>query len=198
MSACLYPRLLEGEALDVQFSFRPLEAVGEADVRRMMRLKTGVLLEFAARAGAAIGAGGPMWDTPRADALGRFALECGNAFQLQDDILGIVGEERKLGKPVGADLREGKRTLIVLEALRRATPADRALLQRVLGDRAAAEADICRVRDCLVRLGALEHARREAEGCLRRALDALTAAVPPSAARDLLLAWARGMIARDF
>ena len=55
----------------------------------------------------------------------QFAGKCGTAFQLQDDILGIVGDKASLGKPVGSDIREGKKTVIVHESLRHASDSQR-------------------------------------------------------------------------
>ena len=198
MTAWLTPKLLEGEALDVQLSLRPFTDLSSADILRMMELKTGVLLEYAARCGAAIGSNGTLWDSPVADALGVFALNCGIAFQIQDDILGLTGEERKLGKPVGADLREGKRTLIMLNAWRRGTQGDRQLLTHAVGNPNLSPRTLGLVRECLVRTGAVSEACAVAEDHLGKALKALKQLVPVSDFRDLLRAFADVMLVREF
>ncbi|MFV0258302.1 MAG: polyprenyl synthetase family protein [Acidimicrobiales bacterium] len=61
-------------------------------------------------------------------ALDRFGRPLGRAFQLKDDLLGVLGNEARLGKPVGDDLREGKPTELLALALERATPAQRSVL----------------------------------------------------------------------
>ncbi|MFD0330942.1 polyprenyl synthetase family protein [Streptacidiphilus monticola] len=66
-------------------------------------------------------------------ALGEFGLPLGEAFQLRDDLLGVFGDPARTGKPSGDDLREGKRTLLVAEALAHATPADARLIDDLLG-----------------------------------------------------------------
>jgi geranylgeranyl diphosphate synthase type I len=198
LTGWLYPALLEGETLDVQFSVKPVDAIERNDILRMMTLKTGALLEYAARAGAAVARQAPVHGTPLGDALGTFAQCCGIAFQLQDDILGIVGNEKKLGKPVGSDLREGKRTLIVYHAMQRGIHKDRQLLTQILGNPDATDHQIHLATDCLVRLGAVDETRRTAVRYIERAVAILTEAVPPSKYRDLLLDWAATMVAREF
>ena len=151
-----------------------------------MELKTGALLEFAAAAGAAIGTGRPPGTDAVVDGLGRYASLCGVAFQLQDDILGILGDEARLGKPIGSDIREGKATLLVLHALAVLGPAARKSLLSTLGrcdaSMAAVEDAINALRGC----GSVEATRAIAENYLSAAVDCLVSAVPPSHERDLL------------
>jgi geranylgeranyl diphosphate synthase type I len=58
----------------------------------------------------------------------------GEAFQLQDDLLGMFGDAGTVGKPVGSDLKEGKFTFLIYHALAAASPAERRLLESSLGD----------------------------------------------------------------
>ena len=189
-------RLIEGEMLDVQFSYRTRESCREADVLQMIRLKTGVLLEYCAAAGAAIGCGRLPGEDPVVDALGEFAHLCGIAFQLQDDILGVTGDQAKLGKPLGADIREGKATTIILHALRTAAAPQAAVIRAALGHTWASPAEVDTVRQMLVELGSIEYTQELAERFVGQALARLHQTVPASAQRHLLEAWARSMTAR--
>jgi geranylgeranyl diphosphate synthase, type I len=196
LQTVLNHRLIEGEMLDVQLSYRPIESVAEADVLEMIRLKTGVLLEYCAGAGAAIGCGRLPGEDPVVDALGDFATLCGQAFQLQDDILGVTGDERQLGKSLGADIRAGKATIIVLHALRTATAPQAEVIRRTLGRADAPAAEVAAVRRLLVDLGSVDYAGALAERCVGQALARLQRDVPPSPQRGLLEAWARSMVER--
>ncbi len=196
MESDLLTQLIEGEMLDVEFSYRSLATLSEADILRMMELKTGALLEFSARAGAMIGAGTHSDRNPFIARLGNFARCCGIAFQLQDDVLGVTGERETLGKPVGSDIREGKRTVIVQHALAEAGAPARVFLERILGDRMASEKAISRARSLLVEAGGVDYARRLAGKYSRKAM-AHIAAVPPSPSKDLLVAWADFLTRRD-
>lgn len=188
--------LIEGEALDVQFSKLPLESLGEEKILDILWKKTGALYQYAGKAGAMIGLDQPNARHPYVDALAQFASNCGIAFQLQDDILGILGDEKKLGKPVGSDIREGKRTTIVYHALKEAGRSDRAFLVRTLGNPAATLSQIKRARDLLIRLGGVDHTIELAEKYVKKALAALEP-LPDSDHKRLLLAWANFMVKRD-
>lgn len=124
--------LISGEALDMELSLRPLESILPEEADTMIDLKTGALLRLAAETGAMAALQTPDPQTPEVAKIGAFALHCGRAFQMQDDLLGIYGSEPKLGKPIGNDLREAKRTPLLLTALRSLSPAGQTELKNLL------------------------------------------------------------------
>ena len=189
--------LVEGEMLDVQYSRMPIESLSSEQIERMLWKKTGALYEFCGEAGAAIGLSTPDLSHPTAVALGRFCSACGTAFQLQDDILGVVGNEKLLGKPVGSDIREGKRTLIVQHAYEHANPAQRRLISETLGNTKAESGRIAEVAELFVQLGSVIHTARVARVHVENALCYLDK-LPQSPYRDLLADWAHLMIEREF
>jgi geranylgeranyl diphosphate synthase type I len=189
--------LIRGELLDVQFASMAIDQVNRDAILEMLRLKTGVLYEFAAMAGAMIGLGTPDVEHPIVRSIGRFASHCGTAFQLQDDILGLIGDERSLGKRVGSDIREGKATLIACHAFDQANDTQRDLLTRVLGDRDASEHDVAQATRLLQDLGGVEYAVALAKEHVAQAIPCLDD-MEPSAGKDLLLAWADYMVERTF
>lgn len=86
----------------------------------------------------------------------------GVAFQIQDDILGMFGQEGITGKPASDDLREGKLTLLMLYTLERVSSKQAALVRRVLGNQAASASEISEVKDIVRQSGALEAAAQKA------------------------------------
>ena len=193
----LNPELLSGEQMDVRLSYVPWEDVRESEIIEMMRLKTGALLAFCAETGAAIGSGLVIADPPQGllAALGRFATLCGLAFQLSDDLLGVFGDAQ-FGKPIGSDIREGKRTLLMLRTLTRLTDSDRRQMLGILGNSAASDAEIEHARWLIQQTNAEQEVRGTAEAYVAEAIELLHAQLPPSHGRDCLEAWANVMVAR--
>jgi geranylgeranyl diphosphate synthase type I len=196
MATDLTPRLLEGEMLDVQYSLMPAEALDEERILHMLTMKTGTLLEYAAWCGARIGLGGGPDVSGISERLGRFASLCGTAFQLHDDVLGLTADEATLGKPVGSDIREGKRTLLVHKALKRTGPGERQFLLSVLGKSEATPAEVDRAVGILDSSGACDEVAALARGYVDQALSLLET-LPPGEYRDLLRSWALFMLARE-
>jgi len=189
--------LVDGQALDVQYAGAPVEEYNRDRIMDVLWKKTGVLYEFAGRAGAMIGLETADRDHELVRAMSAFTGKCGTAFQLQDDILGIVGDEKQLGKPVGSDIREGKKTMVVLYAFQSADPEQRAQLKAVLGHRGARDAEIERTKALLEELGGIERTRALAQEYVKEALRDLDG-VPSSLYRDLLCGWAEFVIERRF
>ncbi len=190
------PLLVEGETLDVQFAGAAPQ-LDEELVLDMLWKKTGVLYEFSGRAGAAIALNEATGEAAAAQAIARFCGLCGVAFQIQDDILGIVGDAQQLGKPVGSDIREGKSTLLTLKALELADAAQRARLLQTLGDATATAADVRDLAQLLRELGVIDYAQSSARRYVDEALTQL-AALPANKGRALLAQWAQYMIQREF
>ena len=112
----------EGQQFDMDFETQ--QKVSVVDYMRMIELKTAVLLAGSANIGAIL-AGASESDCRR---LYDFGLEVGLAFQLQDDLLDSYGDER-LGKKIGGDILEGKKTILMIEAFSRANEEQREVLR---------------------------------------------------------------------
>ncbi|EYB68759.1 dimethylallyltransferase [Deinococcus phoenicis] len=178
--------ICEGEVL--QFQVAAYADYGLPQYLEVIHGKTAALVELAASAPALL------LDTPEAqrEALLTFGREYGLAFQMQDDLLDLMGDEAALGKPVGGDLREGKATLPVLELLNGPHGAE---VREVLERRAAEPGDVTRVRELALTQGAADRTRQEIRRRACLAVDALSA-LPPSGAREALAALPRREIER--
>jgi len=120
-----------------------------------------------------------------AEPLSRIGLPLGEAFQLRDDVLGTFGDAEQLGKPVGADLRDGKLTPLVAVAWQRADASGRAVLDRI-GGPDLDEGDLEAARRIVVETGALARAEARIGELLDDALAAIDAApIAPAAAYEL-------------
>ncbi len=189
--------LVGGQALDIQYAKAPMDSLDEASVIDMFWRKTGALYAFAGAAGAMIGLNSPDRSHPLVRAISSFTGECGVAFQLQDDILGLTADEATLGKPVCSDLREGKRTLLLVHTYHKASPAERRFLLDVVGKPGASDEQIAEARDLILARGGLEHVRSLME---RRVADAIRNLdeIPDSIYKRYLVNWAEYLIGRSF
>jgi geranylgeranyl diphosphate synthase type I len=195
LSARVLPTLVEGELLDVQYTLRPVEAVSEAQICDMMAKKTGALYEYSATAGAMIGLGRADASDTMVRALASYARSLGLAYQIRDDILGVTGDETRLGKPVGSDLREGKRTLLICHALSHTSGADHDLLAHRLGEPDLTSAEMARMAEVIAEAGSVRYAEGIAERSVADALAALNG-LPETRYRALLADLARYVMQR--
>lgn len=132
--------------------------------------------------GAAAGGAGP----ELFDALERYGIAVGEAFALRDDILGVLGDERATGKPVGDDLVAGKPTVLLALATQRFTPKWQRLLARTGSGELSSE-DVAALRQELIRSGVIEEVEEMISDAVRQASDALASpAVHPAAAEGLV------------
>ena len=107
-AACGGGGMVAGQVLDVDHL-----AQGETDLRLLHRLKTGAMLQAAAELGC-VAAGADYGLRQRARDYG---CHIGLAFQVRDDVLDVVADQEELGKPIGSDRAEGKRTFVDLLGL---------------------------------------------------------------------------------
>jgi geranylgeranyl diphosphate synthase type I len=172
--------LCEGQVLDI--SFPDTRDVSQEDYIFMVEGKTSALFKACAEIGAIVGGA----DRESIKALGSFAWDAGIAFQIVDDILGALANEETLGKPVGSDLKEGKKTLIVVYALENTSPREKEVILKVLGDENADPRDIEGASEVLVSSGSIDYAKRRAMMYVRSSKDSLGAFPDVQARRDLL------------
>jgi geranylgeranyl diphosphate synthase type I len=120
-----------------------------------------------------------------AASLSAIGLPLGEAFQLRDDLLGVFGEERVTGKPVGDDLREGKPTPLLAIASGRADADGLALLARV-GAGNLDETEVKALQELFVSSGAVAEIEATIDALVERAIRALDESSLTTPARDLL------------
>lgn len=181
----------KGQTLDMLLGGR--EDVSEEEYMRMVSEKTGALLEASAKVGAILGRGKPR----HVRALASYGRLIGVGFQMRDDMLGVAGSKKKFGKPIGRDILEGKRTLIVIRALTNASREDKAKLLMALGKREASTAQLKAAIDVLGRTGAIEYVAEKARGFTAEAKSKLRD-LPSSNAKRVLLGLADFAIEREF
>ena len=154
-------------------------AYGEAEYDQLIRAKTASLLSGACEVGALRAA-----PTQR-EALARFGMRLGMAFQIADDLLDYTEAEAVTGKPSGLDLREHKVTLPLIAALDAMAAADRRLVGELMTAPTPEDGLVAEVIRLVAARGGLDYARRRALELAQQA-EAELDVLPPSAARDAL------------
>jgi geranylgeranyl pyrophosphate synthase len=171
----------------------------EADTEmylQMVRMKTAVLFDRSLMMGAAMARA----TEPQLLAFEEFGINVGKAFQVQDDILGSFGDEKKTGKSTSGDIREGKKTLLVFETYAKATPAQRKELDGLLGKDGMSDDEVDGVRAIFRKSGALKACQERMDQLLTTGQAALDKAEPPlnPKYKDFLIGMSNFLIQRDY
>ena len=160
--------LSEGQALDMEYAESKVFPEQEHYIR-MISKKTASLFEASCILGALIAYA----DDNTIDKLASYGRSIGLAFQLIDDLIGVIGDSRVTKKPVGNDIREGKKTLPILLALKKSNDMQREKILSILGAKYVEESDILYAIDTLTRLGIEKDIRLVAEGYITHAIKSL-------------------------
>ncbi|MFC2162782.1 polyprenyl synthetase family protein [Candidatus Altiarchaeota archaeon] len=145
--------LQEGQILDMMFEERDI--ISEEEYMGMISKKTGSLIDASLRIGCILGNG----SQEELNALSVYGRNIGIAFQVKDDLLDLMAEPSELGKPVGSDIRKGKKTLIIVHALNNADPSQKDEINSVLGDNKATDDQVRETIDLLTEIGSIQYAK---------------------------------------
>lgn len=159
--------MTEGQYLDI--SFQKVSAVSVSAYEDMASRKTGALMEAAAFSGARLATS----DQHKLGAWRRFGRAFGQAFQAQDDLLGVVGNPKLTGKPVGNDIRARKKALPLVYALSLAEAKDVVSIREVMEQAEVDDAGVETVTGVMKRSGALDSTAADVERFTTSALLAL-------------------------
>jgi octaprenyl-diphosphate synthase len=187
MIAATTNRVCEGELLQIEN--RNNLDLDEATYLEIITRKTAALCATCCHLGA-------RWsgaDEPRVAQLELYGLSVGTAFQIQDDILDVVGDATSVGKTLGIDVEKGKLTLPMIHFLRTAPPEHRALLRSLLAGRDSDKVE--KIRNLILPSGSIEYARSRARQLVARAGSAIES-LPDSEARRTLARLADFVVTR--
>ena len=159
----------------------------------VIRGKTAALFAAACEVGAVIAEVSP----PQQDALARFGMDLGMAFQLVDDALDYAAQQSELGKTVGDDFREGKLTYPVLLAIADASPEERGFWERTVEQGEQTESDLATAFELIARHDTIRRSIAKADEFVASACAALDH-FPDSEMREILKDVARYTTARRF
>jgi len=175
-----FVEVCEGQALDIEFHHRKTVSLDE--YIEMIEKKTARLLELSVVVGATLGGG---TDT-QIELLRAFAQNIGIAFQIQDDILDLTADVQELGKTIGQDIVEGKKTYLIIRATELVTKeSHKKLLQEFWDNNGVPANRVNEMRLLMEELGVLNDARAKAQHYFSKAHQDIQQ-LPPSNARNLL------------
>ena len=164
---------MEEEVICGQHMELRVAAQGEADPDRLqevLQLKSG---RYSVQRPVQLGAQLAGASSEQLDTLTRYGAAVGEAFQLQDDLLGMFGDPETVGKPVGDDLREGKYTFLIHHTLQRSNSKDQQTVREALGQSDLSTETIEEVARIMQESGAVDHVRQMIDDRLETAHVAL-------------------------
>jgi geranylgeranyl diphosphate synthase type I len=172
--------ICEGQQMDMEFEQR--KNVTEEEYIEMIRKKTAVFFQYSAEAGAILGGG----SSKQVNALNEYGLSLGLGFQIWDDYLDVSSDEKTLGKDIGNDIRNGKKTLIAYHCLNNSTGEDKKTLERIFGNQNATDKDIKTVFNLFKKIGSIEYAKKSATDFCNKAKKSIEI-LPDTDARQILI-----------
>lgn len=185
-------QICEGQQFDMEFESRDDVSVDE--YMEMIRLKTAVLLACSLKTGALV-AGASDKD---ADSIYEYGIQIGLAFQLQDDILDVYGDEKVFGKKIGGDIICDKKTFLLLTALKKSSSDEIEEFNKWIGNGDAVPCD--KIKAVTALYDKLE-VRKDAENlmaqCYKKAMDCLENINVPSEKKTILLSLTEKLIGRS-
>ena len=186
-------RTSEGQAMDIGWARDARYDITPEDYLIMATHKTAHYSGAVPLAIGAIVGGGT---EAQIEGLRNFGLDTGLAFQIQDDLLNLIGEEESTKKDFRSDITEGKRTLIVVHALHHGTEQQRARLVEILSNKEKNPDVLAEAVEIMQETGSIEYARNYAQNLTSISKNRLLGVVDPSPARDLLVSMADWFVNR--
>ena len=184
-------RTIEGQALDIGWARDGRYDITPDDYLVMATHKTA---HYSGAVPLAIGAIIGKGSESQVEALRNYGLDTGLAFQIQDDLLNLVGAEESTKKDFRNDITEGKRTLVVVHALQSSAQAGE--LIDILSSHTKDPAELDRAVQIMEESGSISFARSYAENLTSIAKNRLVDMVDPSPSRDLLVSMADWFVNR--
>jgi geranylgeranyl diphosphate synthase type I len=180
----------EGQQLDKDFEVRT--DISESDYLKMIEYKTARLFQIATMGGAMVAGG----SSEQVAAMSEYGRLLGMGFQIWDDFLDLKADENLLGKPVGSDIKNGKRTLMVVHALERLEGTDKSEFLKVLGNQNATQEEVQGAISLMDKVGSTKYAEQMALDFAQRSKE-LLGVLSESESKNILSAITDYMVQRE-
>ena len=184
-------QVIAGEYLDVLGSFK--QKLSEEEVLNILEYKTAkYTVERPLQIGAILAGA----EVPILEVFAAYGIPLGQAFQLQDDILGTFGDPGEIGKPVDSDIREGKKRVIIKKDYEWASNKQRKLMNGIIGNPKSKHEEVEEVREIIYKVGAYQYTVSLSHILIEQARAALERAKLTDEGKKFLLAAADYLMKR--
>ncbi len=182
-----------GEAKDVLISFRG--DATEKEILDVCNLKTAkYTIESPLQLGAILANA----DEELLRQISKLAIPMGIAFQIQDDILGVFGSEKKIGKPVGSDIAEGKQTILVSQVRKMGDKDQVREINSMLGKSKITIDEVEKFRNIIIETGSLDYAKDLVKKYIKKSKEEILKVDLNKKSREFLMGIADYMMEREF
>lgn len=174
-----------GEFIEVLLGAESLSKIKKEDIYKIYDYKTAHYTFSSPIATGCILAGANQTEVKK---LISYGMDIGRAFQIRDDILGIMASEKETGKCCLADLQESKKTLILWQAYSKANNKNKATIKKIMDKQKVTQKDLKEVQSIIIRTKALDYAKKEIKRLVNEAHKTLqTSKIKPSVKKEILL-----------
>jgi len=147
-----------GEFIELMSGVKSIKRISKKDIYKIYDYKTSrYTFSTPLTAGATLGAA----PQKEVDKLFKFGIYLGRAFQIKDDILGMFGDEAKIGKSTLCDLQEAKKTLLIYQAYKNSQDKDKLAIRKLFTKKTITQQDLLKARKIIENSGALDYAKKE-------------------------------------
>ncbi len=186
-------KLSTGQGMDILWHRENQDYLTEEHYLQMCAYKTGALARLSAKLGAVLAEA----KEKETEKIGKYAESIGIAFQIQDDILNLVGEKFSKGKGIGEDIHEGKKTLILLNTLKKASEEDKKRLKEIIASHPEEQEIINEAIGIMEKYNSIEYAKEKAKNLVRKSWKELEPFLKKGKAKELLKEFGNYLIERD-
>ncbi len=186
-------QVLDGQGRELSWNTNKTQVLDENEYLKMVSMKTGALISSACEIGGVLGKG----SRKQVDVLKTFGMAVGTAFQIQDDLLNIIGKEKVYKKEIGGDITEGKRTLMTIHTLNTLNKNKQEELVKILNSNTKNKTEIKRAIYLLNESGSIDYAKTKAKQIVKKAKRKLNV-LPMNNSTKKLLTLADFLIERNF
>ncbi len=182
-----------GEMLDIELPHLKQER-SEDDVIIINRLKTAdYTISYPLMIGAILGGA----SDEKLAKITQFGTDLGIAFQIQDDILGIFGDEQTIGKSVTSDIEEGKNTLLITQAYKNANAPQKEILDKYYGKADVTSSEIEQIKQIFLETESVQYSKDKAQEYVSSAKKIITELTDIEEYQQLLSEMAEFLVSRD-
>jgi len=180
-----------GEFIELLFGTKDIQQIGKQDIYKIYDLKTAFYTFACPLSMGAILAGA---NQKQSDMLFQYGAYLGRAFQIKDDIIGMFGQETKIGKSTLTDLQEAKKTLLVWFAYHNSDKKAKSAIKRIFSKDKVNKADLEAMRKIIIKSGALDYAKKEVDELIKKAREILRYCVMRPKFKDALDNYSKNLL----